>query len=151
MLQAKRVVFIESIKPRDYANFTWNWLTAVSRNERGFSARSRFVASIFWNPWSFHQKKKTIRQNHVPKTFWQLQWCHFFHQRWLFSNPVKCECNILPNIYKFHILSRTLLSTPPKSQSFVLWKIRRGLHWKSFKYIFKFGDQAPAGIAYEIS
>ena len=58
---------------------------------------------------------------------------------------------ILPNIYKFHILSRTLLSTPPKSQSFVLWKIRRGLHWKSFKYIFKFGDQAPAGIAYEIS
>jgi len=58
--------------------------------------------------------------------------------------PIQWNANvILPNIYKFHILSRTLLSTPAKIQSFLLWK--------SFKYIFKFGDQAPAGIAYEIS
>lgn len=117
----------------------------MSRNERGF----RFVTSSFWNSWSFHQKKKTIRQNHVPKTFWQLQRCLFFTKGGYF--PTQWNANvILPNIYKFHILSRTLLSTPAKIQSFLLWKIRRGLHWKSFTYIFKFGDQAPAGIAYEI-
>ena len=42
--------------------------------------------------------------------------------------PTQGNANeILPNIYKFHILSRMLLSTPAKIHSVLLWKIRRGL------------------------